>query len=84
MCIAVRFFREARRAMAAVPRLQLLVDLLDVLLDVAALAERFVAPGFRAAEGLDLGVGAHVVNEFRPVGHNFVAGISKFALEQSL
>ena len=81
MCIAVRFFREARRAMAAVPRLQLLVDLLDVLLDVAALAERLVAAWHRASEGLVLGMGAHVVDKFGPVWHDFVAAASELALE---
>ena len=50
--------------MDALPRLELLVDLLEMLLDVATLAERLVAAGNRASEGLVLGMGAHVVDKF--------------------
>ena len=81
MIIAVVLFRKVHRAVGALPRLQLLVDLLDVLLDVAALAERFVAAWHRASEGLVLGMGAHVVDKLGPVRHDLVAAASELALE---
>ena len=84
MIIAVVLFRKVHRAVGAFPRLQLLVDLLDVLLDVAALAERLVAARHRTGEGLVLGMGAHVVDKFGPVRHDLVAAASELALEELL
>ena len=84
VAITVVLFRKVHRAVVAFPRLELLVDLLDVLLDVAALAERLVAAWHRASEGLVLGMGTHVVDKFGPVRHDFVAAASELALEKLL
>ena len=70
--------------MTTFPRLDLIVHFLNVLLDVAALSERFAAALNRAYEWLILRVGTHVVDKFRPVGHDAMAVASKFALEESL
>lgn len=59
------------------------MDLLDVLLHVAALAERFAAARNRAFEWLVLCVGTHVVNKFRSVRHNAMA-VPILALEEPL
>ena len=84
MLVAIELFRKAYFTMTAFPRLDLIVHFLDVLLDVAALSERFAAAFNRASEWLVLRVGTHVVDKFGPVGHDTMAVASKFALEESL
>ena len=62
--VVIKLFRKAYLAVNAFPWLELIVHLLNMLVDVAALPELFVADLNRAFEGLVLRVGTHVIDKF--------------------